>query len=337
MPPLFLTSVVRADIEKNTTLCLACASSLPPLKKSSTAATGIFTTPCCQRPICPSCIATNPRLPRYDPCLACLEGVNVVRTASLAGSTPHSAARSNVDGVVRDEDTFVLGDEEDDSDLDDEICEKPTVTTNASPLLQDVTSPIASQETLQTDNTYTPAASENTTPGALAAEEQTLAGREIDSTPVKYYVTRSDTLQGIVLRYGLDGYELCRLNNLPPSTLRTTPHLLHTRRFLLLPPSVRRTEVPLNPESPEQAREREASHGKERAEKRLQMLTKEVDWRVAKAYVALADDPDEAAEEREEWDRKRKESSGEGVGAGPLNLEERAIRKYLDDEEWEER
>lgn len=51
----------------------------------------------------------------------------------------------------------------------------------------------------------------------------------------------------------------------------------------------------------------------------------------------MADDPEEEAQEQEDWDRKRKESDGVGVGAGPSNLEERAIRRYLDDEEWEER
>ena len=50
---------------------------------------------------------------------------------------------------------------------------------------------------------------------------------------------------------------------------------------------------------------------------------------IAKAYVALADDE----EEMDEYDRKRKEG---GLPANArLNLEERAIGKYLDDEEWE--
>jgi hypothetical protein len=76
----------------------------------------------------------------------------------------------------------------------------------------------------------------------------------------------------------------------------------------------------------------------------LQTLTKEVDWRVAKAYVAVADVPDIDA------DMKWKESSlrengrnksGAGSGKGALNtaltLEGRAVDRYLDDEEWEER
>jgi hypothetical protein len=88
--------------------------------------------------------------------------------------------------------------------------------------------------------------------------------------------------------------------------------------------------------------EREARLARERAEKRLQTLTKEVDWRVAKAYVALADDPDVDA------DMKGKESSiredGDNIPEGSQGdlrteqtLEGRAVTRYLDDEEWEER
>ncbi|GLB40494.1 hypothetical protein LshimejAT787_0803650 [Lyophyllum shimeji] len=299
----------------STTLCLACAASLPPLKKNASSPKGVFTTPCCQRPICPTCIEANPRLTKYDPCLACLGGVGVVRSAS--GSTPRSAP-----SVARDAEAFVLGDDEDEDDLD----EGPALGDAVPPTQGSIPSP----ETLLEDKMNT------TTPPE--AEADTRAEKNTDSLPVKYYIARSDTLQGIILRFGLDGHQLCRLNNLPPSTLTTTPHLLHTRRFLLLPPSTRKAAVPIpiDKETPEQAREREASREKERAEKRLQTLTKEVDWRVAKAYVALADDPEEEAEERDEWERKRKEGGGVGVGVGPSNLEERAIRRYLDDEEWEE-
>jgi hypothetical protein len=79
----------------------------------------------------------------------------------------------------------------------------------------------------------------------------------------------------------------------------------------------------------EEVRERKAIIQRERAEKRLQTFTKEVDWHIAKAYVALADD----TQETDEYDRKRKE--GGLIGNAPSNLEERAIGKYLDDEEWE--
>ncbi|KAF8975310.1 hypothetical protein BDQ17DRAFT_1268068 [Cyathus striatus] len=83
-------------------LCLTCSSSLPPLKLASSSKNVIFTTNCCQRPICPSCLCSNPRLRRYDPCLACLAGVDVVS---------RNVVKRNADGGVRDEDMFSIGDE----------------------------------------------------------------------------------------------------------------------------------------------------------------------------------------------------------------------------------
>jgi len=58
------------------------------------------------------------------------------------------------------------------------------------------------------------------------------------------------------------------------------------------------------------------------------MLTKEVDWCVAKAYVALADDPDEEAA----YGVKHKETGS----IGSSTLEARAADQYLEDQEWEE-
>ena len=138
--------------------------------------------------------------------------------------------------------------------------------------------------------------------------------------------------------YEPKGRELCHLNNLPQSTLSTTPHILHTRAFLTLPPSA---QSKLKPTNSTQDAEREARLARSRAEKRLQTMTKEVDWRVAKAYVALADDPNADA------DMKGKESrlheGRENMRSGQWNisaeqtLEGRAVDQYLDDEEWEER
>ncbi|KAJ6607414.1 hypothetical protein B0H10DRAFT_2166863 [Mycena sp. CBHHK59/15] len=281
-------------------LCLACSSSLPP--KSSNQ---VFTTRCCSRPICPSCTASNPRLARYDPCLACLGGVGVVSTRRAPGSTvlrqvPEPSTR-NVDGAVRDEDTFILGDDE---MADEDESESPSGDGLTSP---SVVPEVATEPA--------PLTEENATP-----------------TSAKYYIKRGDSLQGISLRLGLDGRELCRLNNLPPSTLSTTPHLLHTRGFLALPPSAQ-SKLQASDSRPnnEEERARQVRRTRERAEKRLQTLTKEVDWRVAKAYLALADDPDEA----ENFVLKQKELGTQLSPAAASPLEAMAVDRYLDDLEWE--
>jgi hypothetical protein len=124
-------------------LCLVCSSSLPPLRSS----TLIFITNCCRRPICPSCITSNPRLARYDPCLACLVGVGVL-TRSL-------------------DDTFILGDDDDDDDVS-------VAKAESQPEIEgDMNTP-------------------------------QLSGEKPSSLPYKYYLNRSDTLQGLSLRFGVD-------------------------------------------------------------------------------------------------------------------------------------
>ncbi|EGN98874.1 hypothetical protein SERLA73DRAFT_136888, partial [Serpula lacrymans var. lacrymans S7.3] len=105
----------QSYVDRSAVLCLACSSSLPPRSKHVVGNTDndIFITSCCNRPICPSCLSANPRLRRYNPCLSCLGGVDVVGTASglvSATKTP------NIDGAVRDEDNFVIGDDDDDID-----------------------------------------------------------------------------------------------------------------------------------------------------------------------------------------------------------------------------
>lgn len=129
--------------------------------------------------------------------------------------------------------------------------------------------------------------------------------------------------------------ELCRLNNLPTTTLSTTPHILHTRTTILLPPTSK--PPPEDPALVETSRV-------ERAEKRLQMMTKEVDWRVAKAYVAIAQDSDPsevlAKEEKSDnygGDRRKILSSGSQGSSQKGVLENDATDRYLEDAEWEER
>jgi hypothetical protein len=70
-----------------------------------------------------------------------------------------------------------------------------------------------------------------------------------------------------------------------------------------------------------------SSRAAERAGKRLQTVTKEVDWRIAKAYVALAEDDDGSS--------KKEEGKLVPVDTAEA-LETLAIDRYLDDAEWEE-
>ncbi|EIW84015.1 hypothetical protein CONPUDRAFT_151065 [Coniophora puteana RWD-64-598 SS2] len=248
----------------------------------------------------------------------------------------------NINGGVDDEDVFSIGDDEDDEDIagsqlngaavnpgrrtpppayeefahgetpgltssggSDHRNDPPATRQSAEPSVHDWDN--ASSETVEVGTTFSPS-----------------------PTPQKYHIRPQDTLQGIALRFGLNARALCKLNNLPPSTLSTTPHLLHTRTVLTLPPSAASSSQPQTPPG-QPSEEYERRRALERASKRLQTLTKETDWRVAKAYAALADDPDAEAA----FEAKLKELMLSSQGGGESSLEARAVDQYLDDLEWE--
>jgi len=85
--------------------------------------------------------------------------------------------------------------------------------------------------------------------------------------------------------------------------------------------------TPATSQTPEEEKDRRA---RERAEKRLQTLTKEVDYRVARTYVALAADT-ECCDRR----KRKEDSSATGSKLSKASLEALAVDQYLDDEEWE--
>ena len=258
----------------------------------------------------------------------------------------------NVDGAIRDEDNFAIGDD-DDEEVEDRteansLSVSPPPYSESTPL-----STLAEPPTPQRLDTNVNIAGGETNASLENRSQPETQEKSAGSDSSTYYIKSSDNLQGIALRFGLNvhflvisldnslnfdfpqGRDLCRLNNLPPSTLTTTPHLLHTRPFLILPPSAR-THVHSRLEVDQV---HEARIAKERAEKRLQILTKEVDWRVAKAYVALADADSASShldlknKEAAEVRRPRVESC-EG-GCSGTDLETNAVDRYLDDEEWE--
>lgn len=155
---------------------------------------------------------------------------------------------------------------------------------------------------------------------AAVAEIKTI---ETSMHSSQYYIQPHDTLRGIALKFGIDGVKICQLNSLPLSALSTTPHILHTRRVLILPPGKRIPPPTPHPSVVE-------AHERERVEKRFQSVTKEVDWRVAKAYVAIAEEDTASVNARDKEDPKFTENMG--VISGTLS---RAVEQYLEDDEWE--
>jgi hypothetical protein len=51
----------------------------------------------------------------------------------------------------------------------------------------------------------------------------------------QYWLRPNDTLNSLCLRFRVNAANVCKLNDLPLSTATTTPHLIHTRQFLLIP------------------------------------------------------------------------------------------------------
>lgn len=171
-------------------------------------------TKCCGRPICPRCLETNPRLARYNPCLACLAGAGVIQATSsvrsrsggkhTGDSGDQSARVENLDGAVKDQDLFALGDDNED-DEDDDVStngeEEAHVYRSASPPPSDA---IQTVSPLPKTPPPPPPVIDN------AGEESPATDAGEDQQPTKpdppaiYRLRRGDTLMGIALRFRLD-------------------------------------------------------------------------------------------------------------------------------------
>ena len=199
-----------SSVTASAPLCLACSSSLPPRlwkrtlesAKNETAASSLssgvstdsarrpsselFLTQCCGRPICPSCVTSNPRLARYNPCLACLGGLGAVGSEKML-RLKHQA-QSNVDGAVRDEDVFVVGDEEDEEEGTSEMREGEAAKA-AGELPPSVAQPPKSDMSLE--HRVDPIPSDK-----VPDDNQ--------GSPGRYHIRPDDTLLGISFRLGID-------------------------------------------------------------------------------------------------------------------------------------
>ncbi|KLO09880.1 hypothetical protein SCHPADRAFT_545216 [Schizopora paradoxa] len=288
-------------------LCIACCGSLPPSAREQAQ---IFRTRCCNKAICPKCLSSNPRLSRYHPCLSCLAGVRAVAGSSRSGTMSKgrgasdlkapsdNVERFNLDGSLKNEDLFTLGDDDDDEESEKDGEEPGDVVVEeqgnrGGGSSSRASSPPPAYRPDQPTSVQTQDSPEILFDVSMPDEKM---DEVVTEAAKRHYIQKSETLLGIAFKYKIDGRTLCRLNNLPMSTLSTTPHLLHTRTFLVLPYD---TKVSTNQSHltsisvPDQmdsavAREHAKKRTLERAAKRFQIVTKEEDWRIANAYVALA-------------------------------------------------
>lgn len=181
--------------------CLACCGGIPPGARPA------HITACCSRPICSVCIRGNPRLARYMPCLSCLSGpgalaassgftrdkrgsskqpicqasqspssMKAVHQPSTRGIPVESGKSINLDGSLRDEDVFIVGDEDGDEDEDE---------ANIAPELplRDCDPP-------------------SCRPPASPAADSTDANS--NTPPSSHKIRKEDTLRGLARMYGVD-------------------------------------------------------------------------------------------------------------------------------------
>ena len=194
-------------VDRTTTLCLACSSSLPPSKTTNDPSTAIYITKCCHRPICPSCVSSNPRLSRYDPCLFCLGGVDLVGMNGPGSSQSHRFMNIpipdvNINGEVRDQDTFILGDDDDDDDEDEEN-EAERLEFSATGAAS-ISSPPHYESIIDPWKEESPHETATLTSNSISQVEELSLPKPGNTIPYRYYINRSDTLQGLSLRFGID-------------------------------------------------------------------------------------------------------------------------------------
>ncbi|WOO79817.1 uncharacterized protein LOC62_02G003332 [Vanrija pseudolonga] len=275
------------------TYCQTCSSELRPTEER-------YTPACCNVPICGACVARNPRLKAYSPCLRCGD----VRTRDGAAEVARGAARREED-ARRVEEVFVLEDSDDEGEGEGE-------KATATPLDEPTSRPPQ--------------------PQAPAVAEAQAEQRVVE---IKHLVSRGDTLQSIARKYATDPHALLALNNLPHAALYANPAILRTRVEIVIS---RRTVTGTSDEGDD---EDGAERRRQRALKRFQVVSKEVDRGVAGAYLALAEEGEgstsgEGGEGREGgWGTEKKggekATKDKEKGASPRS----ALDAYFSDEEWE--
>ena len=125
---------------------------------------------------------------RYNPCLACLGGLGAVSSEKVL----HGKLQvpSNLDGAVRDEDVFVVGDEDEDEDGAFETHDgEAAKAAGESPPPSEVAQPPKSDISLEhrADSIPSDKVPDNN-----------------QGSPGGYHIRPDDTLLGISLRLGID-------------------------------------------------------------------------------------------------------------------------------------
>ncbi len=168
-------------------------------------------------PYAPNCLNTNPRLSRYHPCLSCLAGVRAVSSSGGSGTLSKARGSSkvpsdnderfNLDGSLKNEDLFALGDDEDE-DFDEENGDgRDAAREKGSRGGSRASSPppayrIAEQPT----STQTQDSPEILFDASIPDEK---VDNVVFEAPKRHYIQKSETVLGIAFKYKVDVSFLC--------------------------------------------------------------------------------------------------------------------------------
>ncbi|KAK8849404.1 hypothetical protein IAR55_004736 [Kwoniella newhampshirensis] len=339
--------------------CQTCSSELPAPQLRSA-----FITPCCDSPICETCIARNPRLREYIPCLRCGDPTSNEELRGGGGSVHRTRSQHRRDGddvggrndIVGGEGgqvVFEIGEDEDDlpPTYDEVAIASVTEECQSTGVQHDGDE---AQQSKDVDHRQRQGDRDDVD----VVEED---GMEL--VEVRHTIQRGDTLLAIARKYAADPHDLLTLNSLPPSALSTHPRLLQTRKTLIISRrSVLRSSLGSHAQSiPPEAAMGEVDPERERMKqvKRFQLLTKSTDPSIGTTYLNLeemregqdlfAEGSGEALPSVSEYGDKRSEDgNGERTGGGgggkgkklvlaeENNRQDRALDRFWRDEEWEE-
>jgi hypothetical protein len=108
----------------------------------------------------------------------------------------------NVNGEVRDQDTFILGEDDEDDDNEEERLESSaddgaaSIISSPPPLYESIVDPWKEESP--------PHETANRTSNSFSQAEEPSFPKPDNTRPYRYYINRNDTLQGLSLRFGID-------------------------------------------------------------------------------------------------------------------------------------
>jgi hypothetical protein len=109
----------------------------------------------------------------------------------------------NINGEVRDQDTFILGDDDDDDENENEA---ERLENSAGGGAAFISSPHHYESIIDPwkEGESPPHETATLTSNSISQAEEPSLPKPGNTRPYRYYINRSDTLQGLSLRFGID-------------------------------------------------------------------------------------------------------------------------------------